>query len=269
MGLSPQSLAALTRGIVVRRPGPGQMRALCRLGVGLRWVAITFASLTVLMAPRAPRVLLAEIVAAMVYNGLVLLAVMRAEDRSLPTIALLTTVIDLLFCFAFIGLNNTVPGSQQVAAYLPGTIEAVAFFGIAGAVLSVSLFSAGVLLVQATSFVFWSSSFDGLGAFESIMIVVLMAACLAGVHEILMSPPRDAVESGDGVVDLHGSSMRLSARDHEILRLVGQGRSNAQIAAELGISERMVKKSLERLLSLLRARNRTEAVATASRLRLL
>lgn len=269
MRLTLAGLAWLSRVFVLRLPRTSQMRALCRLAVGLRWVAITFASLAILMAPPAPRPLQAEIVVALAYNGLVLLAVMRAEDRFLPTLAAITTVIDLLFCFAFIGFNNVLPARQQVAAYAPATIEAVAFFGIPGAALSVAVFAAGVTVIQATSFVVGGGPFDGLGAFQAVLIVVLMAACLAGVHEVLLKPPAETAEGSNGVIELGRPTMRLAPRDQEILRLVGQGLSNAGIAAELGLSDRMVKKCLERLLSQLRARNRAEAVAAASKLHLL
>jgi DNA-binding CsgD family transcriptional regulator len=252
---------------LVWRARPAQMRALCRRGVALRWVAIAFGSLAGLLAPRVPPFLQAEIVAALAYNGLVMLAVTRAKDTSLPAMALVMTVIDLLFCFVFIGIYNVLPGSQQVAAYVPGMLEAVAFFGIAGAILSVGVFVTGVLLVQA-GILFWRGSFDNMGLLEVTMLIILVAICLAGVHEVLTRPQEDVV-SDDQSRRLAMSLYPLSDRDQEVLRLVARGSSNATIANQLGVSERMVKKSVERLLTQLHARTRAEAVAAASRLQLL
>lgn len=269
MRVMPRTVAAFSHA-VAHQPTPDQMRALCRLGVALRWVAIVFASLAGVMATQAPHLLFEEIVAALAYNGLVMLALRRAEDRFLPTIALVTTVIDQLFCFVFIGLYDVRPGNHQVASYVPAIIEAVAFFGIAGAVLSVALFTVCLVVAQTVFVVLWRGPLDGMGMFGAIMIVVLLAACLAAVHEVLMSP---ASERQDRVnpraVEMALALPPLSAREQETLRLLAHGCSNADIAAQLGLSGRTVKKCVERLLSQLRARNRAEAVAAASRLGLL
>jgi len=54
---------------------------------------------------------------------------------------------------------------------------------------------------------------------------------------------------------------RLTAREREVLELLVKGRSNAQIARELVLSEATVKSHLERLLRKLDATTRAEAVA--------
>jgi DNA-binding NarL/FixJ family response regulator len=55
----------------------------------------------------------------------------------------------------------------------------------------------------------------------------------------------------------------LTAREAEVLRLVANGLSNAQIAAELQISERTVKFHISSLFARLGAKRRTQALAIA------
>jgi DNA-binding NarL/FixJ family response regulator len=60
-------------------------------------------------------------------------------------------------------------------------------------------------------------------------------------------------------------AVRLSPREQEVLELVAEGYSNGMIASRLHLSENTVKTYVENLLSRLNARNRAEAVASASR----
>ena len=252
------------------RLAPDQMRAVLRVGIVLRWVAVAFAGLAGLLTPRTPQFLTEEILAAVVYNALVMATMKRAPDSALPGLALVTTIIDQLFCFVFIGIYSVVPGGNQVAAYFPAMIEAVTFFGLAGAVLSTGFFFAGLVLVQSTGVLLGRVVFNGVGIFGSTMIVILIGACLAGVNQVLSRPAGQAARGpGSAVPTVPASSPELSWREQEILRLVAQGSSNAAIATQLGVSERAIKASLERLLTRLKARNRAEAVAAASRLQLL
>jgi non-specific serine/threonine protein kinase len=71
-----------------------------------------------------------------------------------------------------------------------------------------------------------------------------------------------ALEGGEPAV-------RLSRREREVLSLVAEGYSNTMIAARLHLSDSTVKGYVENLLFHLNARNRAEAVAAASRLKLL
>lgn len=61
----------------------------------------------------------------------------------------------------------------------------------------------------------------------------------------------------------------LTARELEVLTLLGQGRSNESIARALGIAPRTVKVHVQNILGKLGAGNRTEAVAIAVRQRLI
>lgn len=249
------------------RLSAAQMRALIRLGVILRWVSVAFAGLAGLLGPRVPNLLTAEILAAVVYNGLVMRAAARASDEALPALAIVTTVIDQLFCFTFIGLYNVMPGSHQVAAYIPAMIEAVAFFGTAGAVLSVGLFLGGVVVAEAAGAVLGLGPFDPVSVFGATMIVILIAGTLAAVSQVLQGAAVETVArtrppNSNGASH---SQPALSNQQQDVLRLVAQGCSNAMIASKLGMRERTVKACLERLLGQLRARNRAEAVAAAIR----
>jgi DNA-binding NarL/FixJ family response regulator len=57
--------------------------------------------------------------------------------------------------------------------------------------------------------------------------------------------------------------LRLTEREREILKLLGEGLSNKAIAAQLGITERTVKFHVGEILGRLGASNRTQAVALA------
>jgi DNA-binding CsgD family transcriptional regulator len=66
---------------------------------------------------------------------------------------------------------------------------------------------------------------------------------------------------------LHGAS-GLSARETEVLRLIVQGRTNAEIAAELHLSERTVHRHVSNILTKLGVRSRTAAAILAVQNRL-
>ncbi|MDV2990050.1 MAG: response regulator transcription factor [Dehalogenimonas sp.] len=63
----------------------------------------------------------------------------------------------------------------------------------------------------------------------------------------------------------NGEELNLSSREMEVLRYVGEGCTNSEISAKLFISESTVRTYLRRLLEKLHLRNRSEAVAYATR----
>ncbi|HEX7284793.1 MAG TPA: response regulator transcription factor [Candidatus Angelobacter sp.] len=116
------------------------------------------------------------------------------------------------------------------------------------------------------------------------------AALNAGVNAIVSREAdsaelRLAVEAADaGLVLLHPTSARnliagrlanfsndedevehLTAREREVLRLIGDGLGNKQIAARLGVSEHTAKFHTSSILGKLAVTNRTEAVAEGIR----
>ncbi len=66
-----------------------------------------------------------------------------------------------------------------------------------------------------------------------------------------------------------GTYESLTPREYEILCVISQGRTSAQIARELHLATNTVRSYTQTLLRKLHAHNRIEAVATARRLRIL
>jgi DNA-binding NarL/FixJ family response regulator len=64
----------------------------------------------------------------------------------------------------------------------------------------------------------------------------------------------------DGTSSAGGS---LTAREHEVIRLVARGKTNQQIGAELAVSTRTAKAHVERIIARLGVANRAEAVSRA------
>jgi DNA-binding NarL/FixJ family response regulator len=67
--------------------------------------------------------------------------------------------------------------------------------------------------------------------------------------QALPEPPRQAVE--------------LTPRQHQVLRLLGDGLTTGKIASELGIAEETARNHIKAVLRALEARSRLEAVVAA------
>jgi two-component system NarL family response regulator len=63
----------------------------------------------------------------------------------------------------------------------------------------------------------------------------------------------------------HSSETTLTDREKEVLQLIGEGRTNTEIASSLFIGETTVRTHLQRLLYKLHLKNRAEAIAYAQR----
>jgi DNA-binding NarL/FixJ family response regulator len=87
---------------------------------------------------------------------------------------------------------------------------------------------------------------------------------IACIHDVLAGKtylaPAAAAKLAEGV-----TRVQLTPRELSTLRLMADGRSNKEIANELGISERTVKTHLGHLFEKLGVTSRTEAVKVASR----
>jgi DNA-binding NarL/FixJ family response regulator len=106
---------------------------------------------------------------------------------------------------------------------------------------------------------------------RDLMLSALRLILAGGVYV-----PSDLIQAGaqaaEGLAPAASDSARtvatLTARQQEVLRLLVQGRSNKQIARELGVSQNTVKVHVAAILRSLGAANRTEAVALARDLEL-
>jgi DNA-binding CsgD family transcriptional regulator len=238
-----------------------QVRRLIRLGIILRWVAIACAGLAGVLAAKPPPLLFYLMLVALIYNLAVMTAAGQTSDEGARRLALLTTVADQFFDLAFIVIyGSVVPHADTVAPYVPGLIEAVAYFGVAGAALSVGIFFAFTAVFDFGSWYLGHPAVSPAWLFGVTMIVTLIAAMLVPVNRILTAPA-DPAELAPG--------LRLSKREQDVLRLVAEGYSNTMIATRLNLSDNTVKSYVENLLTHLNARNRAEAVAAASRLKLI
>jgi DNA-binding CsgD family transcriptional regulator len=242
------------------RVNPVQVRRLLRLGIILRWVAIAFAGLAGVLTPRPPPLLFYLMLAALAYNLVVMISAGQASEAGARRLALATTVADQFFDLGFIVIYaGALPNGDQVAAYVPGLIEAVAYFGAAGAILSVAIFFSSSFLFDAGA-LWLGHPISAAWMLGATLIVALIAATLVPVNRIL-GAPADPAELAP--------ALRLSRREQDVLRLVAEGYSNTMIASRLNLSDNTVKSYVESLLTHLNARNRAEAVAAASRLKLI
>ncbi|MFB0615798.1 response regulator transcription factor [Streptomyces sp. AGS-58] len=70
-------------------------------------------------------------------------------------------------------------------------------------------------------------------------------------------------QAGEDTASKRASMIALTAREHQVLRLIAEGLSNRQVARSLGISEHGVKRAVGIILAKLNCPNRTLAVVRA------
>jgi DNA-binding CsgD family transcriptional regulator len=254
-------------------PTPDQVRRNLHFGIVLRWVAIALVAAAGMLTPQIAGLLLYVLLISTLYNGAIMVVVARAPAAWHQRIALTVTIIDNLFCFAFIGIYvSHIAGSQPLGAYSVGTIEAVFFFGVPGAILSLAIFVACALTFHVLGLPLFGHTLD-VDLVNSVLLLGMVAVGMVGALRIRLvggGPVRDRVETAVSVERPNGQpAVRLSRREHEVLHLVAEGYSNTMIANRLRLSDSTVKGYVENLLLHLNVRNRAEAVAAASRLKLL
>ena len=100
---------------------------------------------------------------------------------------------------------------------------------------------------------------------REVMLSALGMVLAGGTYvppELVLAPPPQ--EHGSlRLQGLGAGAAMLTARQKDVLRLMGQGRSNKQIARDLDLSENTVKIHVAGVLRALGAANRTEAVMRA------
>jgi two-component system NarL family response regulator len=102
------------------------------------------------------------------------------------------------------------------------------------------------------------------GAKAYVLKDISADALIACIHDVLAGKtylaPAAAAKLAERI-----TQVQLTPRELATLRLMADGRSNKEIASELGISERTVKTHLGHLFEKLGVTSRTEAVKVASR----
>jgi DNA-binding NarL/FixJ family response regulator len=99
------------------------------------------------------------------------------------------------------------------------------------------------------------------GVSREQLVIALKATASGLVVRDLASMPAQPVQAQLAP----GETESLTEREHEILRLVGEGMVNRDIARALGLSDHTVKFHLHSIFRKLGARSRTEAVSLAIR----
>jgi DNA-binding CsgD family transcriptional regulator len=253
----------------VARLTEGQVRRLLGLGVTLRWATAALAAVTGLInGPRPFGVLVGLIMAVAVYNASLTLAIRQADEAAARRIARVSTILDQFFAFAAVAVFSGQP--EGAAPYLFVTLEAVVCYGVAGGIMAVTLFSLLEVAFQGLRQTFLGIPFAAPEVIVFISVVGLAAAAFIGVLNALTGADQQT-EIRAASVRSNGSvpAVHLSRREREIVQLIASGYSNGMIASHLHLSENTVKSYVEMLLNRLSVRNRSEAVAAASRLNLL
>ena len=102
------------------------------------------------------------------------------------------------------------------------------------------------------------------GAKAYVLKDISAEALVTCIHDVLAGKtylaPAAAAKLAEGVTRVH-----LTPRELTTLKLMADGKSNKEIANELGISDRTVKSHLGHLFEKLGVTSRTEAVKVASR----
>jgi DNA-binding CsgD family transcriptional regulator len=263
--------------------GATSIRQLARLGTVVRWPGLIFAAvLSLAVTPKSSLGLGAVLVWVAVYNAWGMVAIARADDSQILRIGRALTLIDTVSYFLVLFVFGGVGASTSIyAAYILLIVWLVAYDGAEGAILAVAIFVVGMIALHAALRAVFGLEFSSKDVLLWSLIMVVAGAILAAYDRIVVGGVLPSTLTGDPsplastanggyaleTVPVTSSTpaVRLSRREQEVLRLVADGYSNGMIATRLHLSENTIKTYVENLLSRLNARNRAEAVATASR----
>lgn len=122
--------------------------------------------------------------------------------------------------------------------------------------------AAGAVLLQWLEYQLWARTHPGM------IYVALIAAAFLGLgiwvgRRLFRSEPRTGEFTPN---ERAQSSLGITERERQVLQLLADGRSNKEIAAQLGLSPNTVKTHVARLFEKLRVARRTEAIQLAREL---
>src|ERR1700704_1063075 len=248
------------------------IRQLARLGTVVRWPGLLFAAiLSLAVPPRSSPGLALVLVWVTLYNAWGMIAISKADDRSILRIGRALTLLDTVSYFLVLFVFGGVGASTSIyAAYILLIVWMVAYDGAEGAMLCVGIFVVGMIALHAALQAVYHEGFAGQEVLFWSLIMVVAGAILAAYDRIVIGGVLPQASGQMTAVETPVSSasvpaVRLSPREQEVLQLVSEGYSNSMIAGRLHLSENTIKTYVENLLTRLNARNRAEAVATASR----
>jgi len=270
---------------VFERPrlNANSIRQLARLGTVVRWPGLIFAAiLSLVVPPRVPILLALVLLWVAAYNSWGLLAIPRAGDDAVLRIGRGLVLLDTVSYFLVLTAFGGVGASTSIyATYILLIVWIVAYDGAEGAMLVVAIFVLGMIALHSALAAFFGDPFNGRDVLLWSLIMAVAGAILVAFDRIVVGGAQSTDPAGPSgpapatVVTAVSSgrpdppSVHLSPREQEVLLLVSEGCSNSMIASRLHLSENTVKTHVESLLSRLGARNRAEAVAAASRQRLI
>lgn len=250
------------------------IRQLARLGTVVRWPGLLFAAiLSLAVPPRSPIGLALVLVWVTVYNAWGMIAISKADDRSILRIGRALTLLDTVSYFLVLFVFGGVGASTSIyAAYILLIVWMVAYDGAEGAMLCVGIFVVGMIALHGALQAVYDQGFGGQEVLFWSLIMVVAGAILAAYDRIVIGGVLPQAQGSAGaaaaqtpVTSANVPAVRLSPREQEVLQLVSEGYSNSMIAGRLHLSENTIKTYVENLLSRFNARNRAEAVAAASR----
>jgi DNA-binding CsgD family transcriptional regulator len=250
------------------------IRQLARLGTVVRWPGLLFAAVLSLAVPPKSSIGLALVLVwVTLYNAWGMIAISKADDRSILRIGRALTLLDTVSYFLVLYVFGGVGASSSIyAAYILLIVWMVAYDGAEGAMLCVGIFVLGMIALHAALKAFDGQDFASRDILLWSLIMVVAGAILAAYDRIVIGGvlPQASTNSAAPTMETPVTSagvpaVRLSRREQEVLQLISEGYSNSMIAGHLHLTENTIKTYVESLLTRLNARNRAEAVATASR----
>jgi DNA-binding CsgD family transcriptional regulator len=266
-----RSILPLVRGSDWHRPSPAQVRSLSKIFAIIRGAAgfavLGLAGVLVQSSWKPGVVFLILFVS--VYNSAALFAFYRGSDRTVIRVARAIAVLDVGSFFLMLWTFGPTPPGALIACYIALLNVAVALDGVVGATASASLFVVGFAAFGSVRTIVHGDPFPTTDFVLWSVVVAILAVSLGSIQHALTSVPSEG--GGDRVVPrvLPAPVFHLSPREQEVLQLVAEGYSNTMIANRLHLSDNTVKGYVESLLTRLNVRNRAEAVAAASRLKLI